>query len=88
MISYQQIDTLIDICRLAVHPEFFRIGIADSLIDFVLNINSVTNKVIVSTGKENAPAVNLYLKKGFNKVRDIEISKGISITEFERTLHT
>ncbi len=84
LISYKQSDTLIDIFRLAVHPEFFRRGIADSLIDFILNIKSVSNKVIVSTGKENIPAVNLYLKKGFHKVRDSEIATGIYITEFEK----
>jgi hypothetical protein len=40
--------------------------------------------VIVSTGKENVPAVKLYLKKGFNKVKDREIATGIYITEFEK----
>lgn len=86
LISYIQIDALIDICRLAVHPEVFRRGIAGSLIDFVMNINSVTSRIIVSTGKNNVPAVNLYLKKGFNKVRDSEIANGIYITEFEKVL--
>jgi ribosomal protein S18 acetylase RimI-like enzyme len=86
LISYNQIDTLIDICRLAIHPEVFRRGIADSLIDFVMNISSVTNRVIVSTGKNNVPAVNLYLNKGFNKVRDREIATGIYITEFEKVM--
>lgn len=84
IISYKQIDTLIDIYRLAILPEYFRRGIADALIDFILNINSVTNKVIVSTGMGNVPAVNLYLKKGFHKVRDSEIATGIYITEFEK----
>jgi ribosomal protein S18 acetylase RimI-like enzyme len=88
LISYKQIGTLIDIYRLAVHPEFFRKGIADSLVDFVLNINSATNKVIVSTGKGNVPAVKLYLKKGFNKVKDSEIADGIYITEFEKKLNS
>jgi len=86
IISYKQIDTLIDIYRLAILPEYFRRGIADALIDFILNINSVTNKVIVSTGRKNVPAVNLYLKKGFHKVRDSEIATGIYITEFEKVL--
>ncbi len=86
IISFKQTDTLIDIYRLAIHPDYFRRGIADSLVDFVLNISTRTKKVLVSTGMENIPAVSLYLKKGFLRVRDIEIADGIYITKFEKTL--
>ena len=36
--------------------------------------------------KRNLPAINLYLKNGYNKKSDIEIGSGIYITEFEEKL--
>ena len=61
-------------------------GIAGKLINFIEGLESNINKIIVSTGKENLPAVNLYLKNGYEKKNDIEISKGIYITEFEKII--
>lgn len=86
IISYKNIDKVLDIHRVAVHPCFFRMGIAGKLIDFVENTESSISKVIVGTGKKNMPAVSLYLKKGYKRVKDVEVSKGIHITEFEKIL--
>lgn len=86
IISYKIIEDVIDIHRVAIHPQFFRMGIAGKLINFVERLGSNVNRVIVCTGKENLPAVNLYLKNGYKKKKDIEISKGVFITEFEKVL--
>jgi len=56
------------------------------LISFVEELENDINKVVVSTGKENLPAVNLYLKNSYKKKKDIKIKQGIYITEFEKIL--
>ncbi len=86
IISYKIIEKVIDIHRVAIHPLFFRMGIANNLINFIEGLENNINKVVVSTGKENLPAVNLYLKNGYKKEKDIEISKGMYITEFEKNM--
>lgn len=84
IISYKVIKNILDIHRVAIHPNFFKRGIAGKLISFIEKIENTINKVVVCTGKENLPAVNLYLKNGYHKTQDIKISKGIYLTEFEK----
>lgn len=84
IISYKIIENTLDIHRVAVHPCFFKRGIAGKLISFIEKVEDNINIVIVCTGKKNLPAVNLYLKNGYQKIQDIEISKGIYLTEFEK----
>ncbi|KYH29617.1 MULTISPECIES: GNAT family N-acetyltransferase [Clostridium] len=86
IISFKIIDNVLDIHRVAIHPTFFRMGIADKLIKFIEALKSNINKILVCTGKENYPAVNLYLKNGYKKKCDIEIKNGVYITEFEKLL--
>lgn len=53
----------LDICSLAVSPEFFRQGVATALMSHVLSL--ATNKdVVVQTARLNVPAISLY--RGFN----------------------
>lgn len=87
IISYKVKDNTLDIHRAAVHPCFFRRGIAEKLINFVEKHNNYVKKIIVCTGKENIPAVKLYLKMGYKKTEDIEISKGIYLTSFQKKLN-
>lgn len=82
IISYKILGTVLDIHRVAVHPRFFRRGIADKLVRFVEGIDGGIEKIVVGTGKKNLPAVKLYLKNGYTAQRDVEISEGIYITEF------
>ena len=84
IISYKVNGNILDIYRVAVHPEFFRLGIAGKMLDFIERVESNIRKITVSTGKENLPAVSLYLKKGYRKTRDIEIKDNVYITEFEK----
>lgn len=86
IISYKIKEKVIDIHRVAIHPLFFRMGIANNLINFIEGLENSINKVTVSTGKENLPAVNLYLRNGYKRKNDIEICKGMYITEFEKDL--
>lgn len=86
VISYKRIDDVLNIHRLAIKPRFFHIGIAGKLISFVEELENSISKAVICTGKENTPAVNLYLKNGYKKVKDIEISEGIYLTQFEKTI--
>ncbi|WP_419881684.1 GNAT family N-acetyltransferase [Peribacillus sp. B-H-3] len=84
-ISYTVEDGAIDICRLVVDPAHFRKGIARELLEHVLEIAG-NNKVIVSTGKKNVPALNLYQSFGFEKVKDAEVAPGVFIAILEKRL--
>lgn len=84
IISYKLSESVVDIHRVAVHPDFFRQGIADILLKFLEKININANKIIVSTGQKNQPAKKLYYKNGYQRIRDIEVEKGVYLTQFEK----
>lgn len=86
IISYRISQNVLDIHRVAVHPLFFKIGIADKLINFVEGLERNINKIVVCTGKKNIPAISLYKKNGYKEKNDIEVSKDIYITEFEKVI--
>ncbi|MBS4190564.1 GNAT family N-acetyltransferase [Bacillus sp. FJAT-49705] len=73
----------IDIHRLIVHPEHFRKGIAQSLLDFI-ECKEEIETIKVSTGSKNTPAVSLYIKNGFHKVDEVRVNEQLSLTFFEK----
>ncbi|KOA19174.1 acetyltransferase (GNAT) family protein [Clostridium homopropionicum DSM 5847] len=87
VISYKISENVVDIHRVAVHPLFFKMGIADKLINFVEGLERNINKIVVCTGKKNMPAIGLYNKNGYKEKNDIEVSKDIYITEFEKVIY-
>ncbi|ALC83603.1 MULTISPECIES: GNAT family N-acetyltransferase [Bacillus] len=82
-ISYTEEQNEFDICRLVVHPNHFRKGIAKKLLEHVLKNRTNGKKVIVSTGAKNVPAKNLYAFFGFEEVKNIEVAPGIFLTFME-----
>jgi ribosomal protein S18 acetylase RimI-like enzyme len=84
LISYKVEEGILDIYRVAVNPEYFRKGIARQMLEFVQANNKGIEKIIVSTGLKNQPAVSLYLKLGFKKVREAEVAQGVYIACFEK----
>ncbi|WP_315120615.1 GNAT family N-acetyltransferase [uncultured Clostridium sp.] len=86
IISYKIEEEILDIHRVAIHPNFFRMGIGEKLLNFIQTNQKDVSKIIVTTGKENKPAVNLYIKNGFEKVEDIEIKEGVYLTLLEKRL--
>ncbi|MEG0774303.1 GNAT family N-acetyltransferase [Clostridium sp.] len=86
IISYKVIGNILDIHRVAVHPDFFRLGIAGNLINFIERLEPNINKIVVCTGKKNQPAIKLYFKNGYEVIGDMEINPGIYLTEFEKRL--
>jgi len=83
-LSYTITQGEVTICRLVVHPNDFRKGIAQRLLKEVENTNMEINLFKVATGKENPPAKNLYLKNGYKLMNDVEIVPGLFISNFTK----
>ncbi len=83
-ISYKKASELLDIHRLVVHPAFFRRGIGKALVQFVEQAEEHLERVIVSTGKKNLPAKQLYTQLGFVEIGEKEVIPGLFITLFEK----
>lgn len=74
------------ICRMVVHPDHFRKGVAHKLLNALESFAPQLVLLKVSTGKKNVPAKNLYIKNGFEIVSDQEIVPGLFISHFEKRL--
>ncbi|MBM6616523.1 GNAT family N-acetyltransferase [Bacillus suaedaesalsae] len=85
-ISYTVENQELTICRMIVHPHHFRKGIAGTLL-LAVEEKAISNKSIkVSTGKDNTPAKNLYIKHNFTLLQDIEVAPGLYISLFGKNL--
>ncbi len=69
-------DHHLDINSLTVDPNYFRKGIADKLISFVLSEIDFS-EAVVETAVVNLPAINLYKKHGFIEFKRWTPSHGI-----------
>ena len=76
-------DGTVDIHRLVVAPRAFRRGIASALLD-ELDARYPDHPTLVSTGRDNGPARELYRRRGFTVVREREPIPGLWVTELER----
>jgi ribosomal protein S18 acetylase RimI-like enzyme len=79
----EQPDGTIDIHRLVVAPRAFRRGLATTLLD-ALDERYPDRPMVVSTGRDNAPARELYRRRGFVVVREREVVPGLWIAELGR----
>lgn len=86
VISIKTDGRIIDIHRLMVHPKHFRKGIAEKLLNFIEVELEKFEAIVVSTGTQNAPAVAFYLKNGFLKTEEIQITEFLSLTTFKKQL--
>ncbi|WP_236939209.1 GNAT family N-acetyltransferase [Evansella clarkii] len=84
-ISIKVIDNEVDIHRLVVHPNHFRKGIAQLLLNFIESKFKV-DTIKVSTGTKNAPAVSFYKKNGFQNIKEVMVNEHLFITLFEKKL--
>lgn len=85
-VSYKRSGALLDIHRLMVHPAFLRRGIARALLQFVQGCEPGIERVIVSTGSLNTPALALYQQQGFAATGQEEVVPGLWITHLEKIL--
>ena len=86
-LSYKINFKILDIHRLAVNPLFFRQGIAVKLLRYLEETLKDVKKIIVRTGKGNYPALNLYLKTGFKKKKEIKIDESLSLFLFSKEIY-
>ncbi|MFL5674270.1 MAG: GNAT family N-acetyltransferase [Chloroflexota bacterium] len=77
------LDGTVDIHRLVVAPRAFRRRVATTLLDG-LDAMAPGRRVTVSTGRANAPAVALYLARGFVIARDREVVPRLWVVDLER----
>ena len=82
-VSYRLRDTILDIHRLVVAPNYFRQGIARGLLEYLFKAHADIEKSVVQTGSQNAPALALYQSLGFTIQAEIALSKDIKVTRFE-----
>ena len=85
-ISYKLEGNILDIHRVAVHPDGFRRGIARQLLEFVLKLEPSATRAIVQTGSLNLPACKLYLSFGFETLERKEVAPGLELTLFAKDL--
>jgi ribosomal protein S18 acetylase RimI-like enzyme len=76
-------DGTVDIHRLVVAPRAFRRGVASGLLD-ALDARFPERPMLVSTGRDNGPAQELYRRRGFTVVREDEAMPGLWVTGLER----
>jgi GNAT superfamily N-acetyltransferase len=74
-------DEHVDIAKLMVSPTAMRRGVASELLRRVLDA-SRERSVLVATGRDNVPAVSLYVKHGFSHEADAEVPPGIWLSRF------
>ncbi|MNI54386.1 Acetyltransferase (GNAT) family protein [compost metagenome] len=72
------------VTRMMVNPDYFRQGVAGSLLEFIFESYSGMERFSVSTGKLNTPAVSLYTKHGFVPAGAEEVAPGVELIEFYR----
>jgi ribosomal protein S18 acetylase RimI-like enzyme len=83
-IAFFRHPTWVDIYRLVVHPGAFRRGVATRLLDALDELHADAAYTTVATSEENAPAVELYERRGFKAVGRTTVAPGIRIVRFER----
>lgn len=84
-ISIKVEDDEVDIHRLIVHPNHFRKGIAQKLLNFIVS-KFEFETIKVATGSKNTPAVSFYKKNGFQNIKEVTINEQLSLTFFEKKL--
>lgn len=84
VISIKLDNKVVDIHRLIVHPNHFGKGMAQALLN-LLESTFDFRTIQVATGSKNTPAVNFYIKNGFEKTREVTVNDQISLTFFEKS---
>ena len=85
VISIKVDDDDVDIHRLMIHPNHFRKGIAQLLLNFIETKLQVET-LKAATGSKNSPAVSFYKKNGFQNIKEVIVNEQLSLTFFEKKL--
>lgn len=76
----------VTISRLVVDPAHFRQGIGGQLLRHALAQAAGAERVCVSTGSLNTPAIELYRRHGFAVCGAREVAPGVFVTKLERSV--
>ncbi|KAA1378113.1 GNAT family N-acetyltransferase [Aeromicrobium fastidiosum] len=71
----------VDLAKVMVSPPAMRRGVATAMLSRVLSATDGRD-VVVSTGRDNAPAVSFYARHGFVREADEHVPPGIWTTRF------
>lgn len=82
VVSFASSPTLLDIGRLIVHPNYFRMGIASQLLQAVESFAEPAMRITVSTAEKNQPAVQIYLKHGYQQTERTVLPDGLVLVRF------
>ncbi|PGS46109.1 GNAT family N-acetyltransferase [Bacillus sp. AFS041924] len=85
-LSYSENEKEYQICRLVVHPSYFKQGFAKKLVNHFLKEIARNKRIIVTTGTDNSPAINLYKSSGFKIQKKIEVAPNFFISVFENSM--
>ena len=72
---------VVDVHRLVVAPQAHRQGVGRALVETVL-ARAASRRVVVATGRDNAPARALYERLGFLRVGDAEVLPGLWVSRY------
>ncbi|RAL22588.1 GNAT family N-acetyltransferase [Thermoflavimicrobium daqui] len=84
VIGYEVLNGILEFDRLVVHPDYFRQGIGQSLMQHVFDVETNVHKYLLSTGADNTPALRLYKKLGFIEVKQKEVAPCFFLTFLEK----
>jgi ribosomal protein S18 acetylase RimI-like enzyme len=82
-VAVRDTEGLLDVERLFVAPEAFRRGVGSALVAHVV-AQAAGRRVVVATGRDNAPARALYERAGFTVVDHAEVEPGLWVTHYAR----
>ncbi|MDG4657043.1 GNAT family N-acetyltransferase [Ectobacillus antri] len=86
-ISYTVESQELTICRLVVHPTYFKKGIATKLLSNLIEKQPYP-VYYVSTARDNIPAICFYKANGFCWINDIEVVPNFYISCFKKEKKT
>jgi len=84
VVSVQGDDDTLDICRMVIHPDYHRRGVASQLLRFVVQREQAGRRIRVSTAVKNKPALSLYGKSGFTPVSRRRSKDGAELITLEK----
>lgn len=82
--AYKRTRDAVEVCRMMVHPDYFRRGIARSLLTFVEEQEADAREFSVHAVVSNYPAVLLYEDLGYRAAEQWEITSGITMAKYRK----